>query len=283
MIRTKLSIGLAALMASAGANALTLKLDGYTCPLQGSVTITGDLVTAATAKGQGCPAGGGPNPEQKTLQATTSGNGSVTIAPPGISCSGSSGCVQNYDLNTVVTLTPNPGSDSTFSGWSGHADCADGQVKMDDNKNCHAAFALTNTGQCPPVPAGLTLIKEALSQASINRTMKRNQAYAFSFVTAVQGGGSVSWVPGRAKNVEELGVISRCPGDFNVKSASPACVDSGLNGGIYFSTMATTKNCRLELGQTYYLNLRNATKDKPDVDTCPEGQLCDFILNFYTW
>jgi hypothetical protein len=51
---------------------------------------------------------------QYTLTVSTTGNGSVTLSPAG----------GTYDANTIVTLTPAPGTNYMFSSWSG-ANAAD--------------------------------------------------------------------------------------------------------------------------------------------------------------
>jgi hypothetical protein len=50
------------------------------------------------------------------LTVTTSGTGTVTSNPAGINCPAD--CSEHYDTGTV-TLTANPGADSTFAGWTG--------------------------------------------------------------------------------------------------------------------------------------------------------------------
>ena len=68
------------------------------------------------------------------------GSGTVTSSPTGINCG--SDCYQPYPLNTLVTLTATPAdANSTFAGWSGHEDCADGQVTMAANLGCTATFS----------------------------------------------------------------------------------------------------------------------------------------------
>ena len=54
-----------------------------------------------------------------TLTVTKDGNGSgtVTSVPPGIDCGDS--CSAGFDYNTVVTLSADPDTGSTFTGWSG--------------------------------------------------------------------------------------------------------------------------------------------------------------------
>jgi hypothetical protein len=66
------------------------------------------------------------------------GGGTVTSSPSGINCGAD--CSEDYTADTVVTLTAVPAGDSTFAGWSGDADCSDGEVTMDSNKTCTATF-----------------------------------------------------------------------------------------------------------------------------------------------
>lgn len=66
------------------------------------------------------------------------GNGTVTSDPGGISCG--SDCSQSYTDGTVVTLSASPDSQSTFTGWSGDADCSDASLTMSVNVSCVATF-----------------------------------------------------------------------------------------------------------------------------------------------
>jgi hypothetical protein len=87
-----------------------------------------------------------------SLAKAGTGAGAVSTAPPGVSCGAD--CFQ-YDLGAVVTLTATPDAGSTFAGWSGDADCANGVVTMDADKACTATF---DAQIVPPVfddvPAG---------------------------------------------------------------------------------------------------------------------------------
>ena len=51
-------------------------------------------------------------------------------------------CTESYPQGTVVTLTPTPAATSTFSSWSGNADCVDGVVTMSQAKSCRANVSL---------------------------------------------------------------------------------------------------------------------------------------------
>jgi hypothetical protein len=67
-----------------------------------------------------------------------SGSGTVTSSPSGINCGGD--CDESYPHGTPVLLTATPAAGSTFSGWSGNADCSDGSVILDEDLSCTATF-----------------------------------------------------------------------------------------------------------------------------------------------
>jgi hypothetical protein len=79
-----------------------------------------------------------------TLTVTKDGNGSGTVTsdPAGIDCG--SDCLQSYTIDTIVTLTATPASDSDFAGWSGacSGDSASTEVTMNADKTCTATFTL---------------------------------------------------------------------------------------------------------------------------------------------
>jgi len=66
------------------------------------------------------------------------GSGTVTSSPAGIDCG--SACRTYFEADTVVTLTPTPGTFSSFTGWSGDADCSDGVVTASAATSCIATF-----------------------------------------------------------------------------------------------------------------------------------------------
>ena len=83
-----------------------------------------------------------------------SGDGTVTSDVAGINCGAD--CAEWYDKDTVVTLTATPDVGFVFAGWSGNADCSDGQVTMDADKTCIATF---NEAPGPgPVPVGGVIV-----------------------------------------------------------------------------------------------------------------------------
>jgi hypothetical protein len=71
-----------------------------------------------------------------TLQGT--GGGQVSSQPAGIDCG--SVCSAGFGGESAISLfaTADPGS--VFAGWSGDADCLDGQLTPDADKSCIATF-----------------------------------------------------------------------------------------------------------------------------------------------
>ena len=76
-----------------------------------------------------------------TVITAGSGMGTVTSAPPGITCGGD--CTEDYPQGTVLTLTPSPSAGSVFDSWSGDADSSDGSVTMAAPRSCTATFIQT--------------------------------------------------------------------------------------------------------------------------------------------
>lgn len=52
-----------------------------------------------------------------TVSKAGNGTGTVTSSPPGINCGDT--CSTDFDFDTIVTLSAEPGIESTFAGWSG--------------------------------------------------------------------------------------------------------------------------------------------------------------------
>ncbi|MBI3802256.1 MAG: hypothetical protein HY282_00650 [Nitrospirae bacterium] len=103
-----------------------------------------------------------------TLSVTKTGTGAGTVisAPAGIDCGAT--CSASFNLQTVVTLTAIPGTNSTFTGWTGcnstlSTTCS---VTMSAAKSVTASFTLqtfaltvakggTGTGTVTSAPAGI--------------------------------------------------------------------------------------------------------------------------------
>lgn len=79
-------------------------------------------------------------PVTRSLTVTKTGSGTVSSSPAGISCG--SDCGNDYQKDSVITLSAAPETGFTFQGWggacSGTASCT---VTMDDNKTVTATFA----------------------------------------------------------------------------------------------------------------------------------------------
>jgi hypothetical protein len=74
-----------------------------------------------------------------TVSRIGTGQGTITSSPAGIACK--SDCSETYVEGTVVTLTAVPASGSSFNGWSGSADCTDGEITVTSNISCAATFS----------------------------------------------------------------------------------------------------------------------------------------------
>ncbi len=99
-----------------------------------------------------------------TVSLTGNGSGTVTSIPAGINCGAD--CAESYIHGFQIILTPTPGIDSAFAGWSGDPDCSDGRVTMQSAKTCTATFNLqiltltvsrsgNGSGTVTSVPAGI--------------------------------------------------------------------------------------------------------------------------------
>ncbi len=96
-----------------------------------------------------CTATFNPSSVTYTLAVTKAGAGAgtVTSTPAGINCGAD--CSEAYTTGTAVTLTATPATGSTFAGWSGQADCTDGQVILSAARTCTATFNLISIVKTP--------------------------------------------------------------------------------------------------------------------------------------
>lgn len=90
-----------------------------------------------------CGGGGGGTPNV-LLTVVTSGTGTVTSSPEGITCG--TDCTHEYPQGTLVTLTATPSDGATFAGWSGDCTGATCVVTMDGAKSVTATFEAPDTG-----------------------------------------------------------------------------------------------------------------------------------------
>ena len=75
-----------------------------------------------------------------TVDRTGAGSGTVSSSPVGIDCG--SDCSESYLHGTGVALAATPDFGSELTGWSGHAECGDGQLSMTGPRSCTVTFEL---------------------------------------------------------------------------------------------------------------------------------------------
>lgn len=77
----------------------------------------------------------------RTLKVALAGTGigRVQSAPASIDCG--TACVAQFPVGSALALAALADQRSTFSGWSGDADCGDGNVILNQDLNCIATFA----------------------------------------------------------------------------------------------------------------------------------------------
>ncbi|MBI5501897.1 MAG: hypothetical protein HY907_16760 [Deltaproteobacteria bacterium] len=99
-----------------------------------------------------------------TVTTPGAGSGTVTSDPPGIDCGAD--CTELYDPGTVVSLTARPDGLSTFEGWTGDPDCADGEVTLTGPLACVATFGTAAPGTPCPTWGTAGLVTTDLGAAS---------------------------------------------------------------------------------------------------------------------
>jgi len=75
-----------------------------------------------------------------TVTKQGAGSGRVSSSPEGIDCGLT--CSAGFDSGSTIALFAAADEGSIFAGWSGDADCADGQLTPDADKSCVASFDL---------------------------------------------------------------------------------------------------------------------------------------------
>ncbi len=137
--------------------------------------------------------------------------GAVTSSPAGITCGAD--CSEVFPSGQVVDLSASPDPPFGFVGFTGHPDCADGQVTMDADKHCDATFA--------DVPPATLVVRKVTSPAA--------QPVVFQFsgaVTANLGDGQSTTRTGLAPG--RYTVTEAPNSDFTL--ASIICNDANSSG-----------------------------------------------------
>lgn len=93
-----------------------------------------------------------PPPVQYELSVEKTGDcsGLVISVPGGLGCGAI--CSYMFEEGTVVTLDPVASGGCEFGGWSGDADCSDGEVTMNGDRHCVASFDTLPAPPPPPAP-----------------------------------------------------------------------------------------------------------------------------------
>ena len=99
-----------------------------------------------------------------SIATVGTGTGTVTTSPTGINCGTT--CTASFSTGTVVTMNAVAATGSTFSGWSGDADCSDGSVTLNANTSCTATFQAQTT--TPTFTLSVNLVKNITSLGTGN-------------------------------------------------------------------------------------------------------------------
>jgi hypothetical protein len=171
----------------ANGNTLEVRVDGV--PLFGGPVVDSALSTGSVALYSWGNIGSvfdnvqvSPVGELQTLPTLTvtkggTGGGMVTSSPAGITCEPT--CAANFASGTLVTLTATPAGTSRFEGWSGDADCSDGQVLMMGSVSCTATFTSTLDVTPPSITLTSPINGSTLSgEVTINATATDNSGVA---------------------------------------------------------------------------------------------------------
>jgi CSLREA domain-containing protein len=119
------------------------------------------------------------------LTVTATGSGHIDLNPVGSPCGAHTFC---YPQNTAVTLTAMAADNAVFDQWQGDTDCSDGQVQLDQDKQCNALFnpvatpptsgttyaltlAIEGEGQVNSQPAGIACGSDCTAQYASNTTV----------------------------------------------------------------------------------------------------------------
>jgi glucose/arabinose dehydrogenase len=145
------------------------------------------LVTAAVA------------PFRLTVSSTGSQTGRISSAPLLLDCGDT--CAAELSPGTTVSLNATPSPGSSFGGWIGDADCADGSVTLTADRSCTAVFGAVFADD--PLVAGSTTVRslhltELRSRIGALRTREGLAAFPWTDPTLAAG------VTVKGIHVEEL-------------------------------------------------------------------------------
>jgi len=189
-----------------------------TATISGSITNNGVIATFNAA------------PTQKTLTISKAGagKGRVTSSPAGVACGTS--CAPTFNVGQVVTLTAEAVGDSTFSGWSGDADCSDGSVTMSVDVACTATFALKTYRTLTVTKAGSGTGRIRSAGREVDTTSSASHQYidggiewlnAYPFAGSVFAGWSGTGCPSASVGGSvNMNADRSCTATFNLESGA---------------------------------------------------------------
>ncbi|MBI4847180.1 MAG: SBBP repeat-containing protein [Nitrospirae bacterium] len=173
-----------------------------------------------------------------TVGISPAGNGSGTVTCNGGACS-------SYNYGTIVTLAGTPSTGSSFTGFTGDADCTDSSLTMTVNKNCTATFTLntyalnyfksgTGAGSVQSSPAGIDV-----SFVSATASFNYNQAVTVT-PSASAGSSFTSWsgcdsTTGNVCNVT-MTAIKNVTGTFTLSTPLLTITKAGAGAGTVTSS-----------------------------------------------
>ena len=153
------------LTAAPGANSTFTGWSGGGCSGTGTCQLTMDQVRSVTATF---------GLVKRTLAISVNGPGRVTSNPAGVACPPD--CVKEFDHGVVVTLTPTPGANSRFTGWSGACSGTGAcQVTLDQARSVAVAFSANPP---PPRCGGKSATKFGSARADVLRGTPRADVIA---------------------------------------------------------------------------------------------------------
>ncbi len=235
------------------------------CPGGVIADLTSDVTCTATF-----------TPNQFTLDINLAGTGVGNVSGAGLDCGdGGADCMETYNFGTVVNLVPTPDAVSTFVGFTGDSDCADGVVTIDADTTCTATFDLslftltvakigTGTGTVTSAPVGINCGADC-SEAYIIDTV------VFLTPTPDTGSHFAGWTgdPDCADGTVSIDMDIICTAAFNRNIPPPNTADVS----VIKSASPNPVNVGSEL--TYSFMVQNGGPDTaPGVqlaDTLPEG------------
>jgi uncharacterized repeat protein (TIGR02543 family) len=177
-----------------------------------SVTMSWTAASASYWAIAAVPINPAPTGTTHDLTIAKVGTGSGTVTPDV--------GVHSYAEGTVVTLEATADTGSTFEGWSGDADCADGSVTMSADKTCTATFTLLSpsgsaTSSAIPSNATPSIGQQIVVTISIDVSGVNLPDNALGSFT-----GSLDWNPSVLTYNSNSGLLAGFTGAVNVSQVS---------------------------------------------------------------